>query len=238
MGHPLIHLAYAYELSSKELGTEALAMSSCAYDYLHKYLDDPSYTSPSSYSMTSPLDILHRIHADARFDGLFADRGAANMDTLFAEHEALVLEHWNAWSVTDPTQQFQESQEAAVALLVRTVAPGSHAYDFFMVHLLTTSHAVRVLLPLIPKRFHVGLVRQWWLLAIAVYVAQLRPKISEDVEKVPEAGKGWKYVEEMGLNGPWSMDAHYVKGKLTPPPSLLVFKSPFWQITAADYIKR
>lgn len=100
-----------------------------------------------------------------------------------------------------------------MALLVKTVEPGTHAYDFFMVHLLTTSHAVRILLPLIPRKFHVGLVRQWWLLAIAVYVAQLRPKISEDLEGKPEGGKGWKYVEGMAVNGPWATDAHYVKGE-------------------------
>ncbi|EKD16228.1 uncharacterized protein L3040_009532 [Drepanopeziza brunnea f. sp. 'multigermtubi'] len=211
LGHPLIHLAYAYELSSKEVGIEALAMSSCCYNYLHKYLDHPSYTIASTYSTTSPLEILHKIHTDTRFDGLFEDRGASNIEIIFSQHESLVLEHWNAWTIIDPNKQFRESQEAALALLVRTVEPGTHAYDFFMVHLLTTSHAVRVLLPLIPKKFHIGLVRQWWLLAIAVYIAQLRPKISEDIEGKPEAGKGWKYVEEMAVTGPWRSDPHYVK---------------------------
>ncbi|KAI6716721.1 hypothetical protein PZA11_003390 [Diplocarpon coronariae] len=209
LGHPLIHLGYAYELSSKELGTEALSMASTSYNYLHKYLDQPSYTKPSTYSTSSPLVILHKIAADVRFDGIFKDRGAANLDVLFSEHESLVLEHWNAWEIVDPIKQFRESQEAAVALLVRTVQPGTHAYDFFMVHLLTTSHAVRILLPFTPNEFHVGLVRQWWLLTIGIYVAQLRPKISEDLEAGPV--KGWKYVEEMALTGPWAKDAHYVK---------------------------
>lgn len=132
------------------------------------------------------------------------------MESLFDNHESLVLEHWNAWTIVEPNKHFQESQEAAVALLVNTVEVGTHAYDFFMVHILTTSHAVRILLPLIPKRFHISLVRQWWLLTLAVYISQLRPKISKDIEQKPE--KSWKYVEDQAVNGPWSTDAHYVKG--------------------------
>ncbi|KAH7413125.1 hypothetical protein BKA64DRAFT_616812 [Cadophora sp. MPI-SDFR-AT-0126] len=209
LGHPLIHLGYAYELSSKELGMEALAMAASSYDYLHKYLDSPSYTQPSAYSTTSPLEILHKIAADTRFDGLFKERGAGNLDVLFQDHESLVLEHWNAWKIDDPNKQFEDSQEAAMALLVRTVQPGTHAYDFFLVHILTTSHAVRILLPMVPKKWHISLVRQWWLLTIAVYVAQLRPKIDEDLEAKPV--KGWKYVDEMAVQGPWATDAHYVK---------------------------
>lgn len=210
VGHPLIHLGYAYELSSREIGIEALAMGSVGYNFLHKYLDDASYTKPSTYSATSPLEILHRISEDSRFDGLFDSRGSGNIETLFKEHEGLVLEHWNAWTISDPNKQFADSQQAAVALLVRTVKPGTHAYDFFMVHIMTTSHAVRILLPLIPQKFQVSLVRQWWLLAIAVYVAQLRPKINDDIEVKP--AHGWKYVEDRAVNSPWALDAHYVKG--------------------------
>jgi hypothetical protein len=211
VGHPLIHLGYAYELSSKELAMEALAMSCVAYNFMHKYLDSPSYTKPSTYSTTSPLEILQKVHSDTRFDGLFNGKGDNNIEALFKNHESLILEHWNAWTITDPLKQFQDSQEAAVALLVRTVEPGTHSYDFFLVHILTTSHAVRILIPLIPKKFHVSLVRQWWLLTLAVYIAQLRPKINEDIEEKPQPGKGWTYIEDKATKGLWSTDAHYVK---------------------------
>jgi hypothetical protein len=186
-------------------------MASGEYDFLHKYLDDASYTKPSTYSTTSPLEILHKISGDKRFDGLFDSRGSDNIKALFKDHENIVLEHWNAWTISDPNKQFSDSQEAAVALVVRTVEPGTHAYDFFMVHILTTSHAVRILLPLIPKKFHISIVRQWWLLTIAVYVSQLRPKINDDIEVKP--AQGWKYVEDKTINSPWATDAHYVKGK-------------------------
>jgi len=189
---------------------EALAMASTEYSPLHKYLDTTSSTKPSTYSTTSPLEILHKIASDTRFDGLFSGKGSSNITKLFEEHEPLVLEHWNAWTITDPKKQFEDSQEAAVTLLVRTVERGTHAYDFFMVHILTTSHAVRILLPLIPKKFQVTLVRQWWLLAISVYIAQLRPKINDDLESKPV--RSWADVEALAIRGSWSTDAHYVKG--------------------------
>jgi hypothetical protein len=220
VGHPLIHLGYAYELQSKELAMEALGMAATAYNYLHKYLDDASYTRESTYSTTSPLEILHRIKEDKRFDGLYDSPDVGKIPSLFENHENLVLEYWNAWKIVDPKKQFEDSQEAAVALLVRTVQPGTHAYDFFVCHLLTTSHAVRILIPLIPRKFHVSLVRQWWLLTIAIYITQARPKINEDIEIKPT--KQWNYVEDRAVNGPWAKDAHYVKGSFPLPlPSAL-----------------
>lgn len=185
-------------------------MGASCYNFLHKYLDDPSYTTESTYSTTSPLEILHKIAEDKRLDGLFQHRGSENIELLFEKHEGIVLEHWNAWKISDPKEQFRESQEAAVALLVSTVQPGTHSYDFFLVHLLTSSHAVRILLPLIPKKFHFSLVRGWWLFTVAVYIVQLRPKIDDSIVDTPN--KQWNYVEDKAINSPWANDAHYVKG--------------------------
>ena len=219
VGHPLIHLGYAYEFDSKEIAMEALGMAATQYNFFHKYLDDPSYTRKAPFSSSSPLELLNKLAADDRFDGLFKHRGLDNIEVLFHKHESLVLEYWNAWDIhsssssVSPVEQFRESQEAAVALLTATVAPGTHAYNFFIVHLLTTSHAVRILLPLVPAKFHVSLVRQWWLLTLAVYIAELRPKIDPDYVPGELKGKGWKHVEERALNSEWATDAHFVKGE-------------------------
>lgn len=196
---------------------EALGLAATQYNFLHKYLDDPAYTRQPPFSSTSPLELINKLAVDERFDGLFARPGFANIEPLFQHHEALVLEYWNAWDVAcpaaDATTLFRESQAAAAALLVATVRPGTHAYNFFVVHVLTTSHAVRILLPLLPARFHVPLVRQWWLLALAVYIAELRPKIDPDYVPRDLKGKGWKYVEYQALHSEWGTDAHYVKGE-------------------------
>lgn len=211
LGHPLIHLSYAFELSCKELAIEALAQACLEYDFLHKYLDDPSYTkAPSTFTSTSSLEILQKIHDDEHFDNLFALPGPANIKPLFDQREDQVLEYWNSWIIEDPIEQFKESQKDAIKLLVQTVEPGPNKYDFFLVHVLTISHAIRILLPLLPPPCHLNLVRQWWLLTVAVYIAQLRPAIKTNSIEVPSV-KDWKYVQSKALNGDWAKDAHYVK---------------------------
>ena len=214
MGHPLIHLGYAYELSSREIGMEALGLVATSYNFLHKYIDDASHTTVAPYSTSSPLEVLYKVENDSRLSGLFDHPGAGNIEALFVTHEDIILEHWNAWEIVNPKKQFEESQRAAVALLVATQQSlNRHSYDFFLVHLLTTSHAVRIIIPLIPAKFHVSLVRQWWLMTLAVYIAQLRPPIKVDVIlEYDQQSKAWGWIEEQAVSSRWATDAHYVKG--------------------------
>lgn len=192
---------------------EALGLATCFYSYLHKYLDDPKYTKPSRHGTSFPheiLEILQNVSKDKRFDNL----GGFEIDPIFKHAEAAILEHWNSWQLTNPKKQFEDSQRAAVALLVGTVEPGSGAkYDFFLVHLLTTTHAVRILLPMIPAKFHIPLVRQWWLLTLAGYIAQSRPKASmEYITEYDLEDKDWDWVDKQALESKWATDEHFVKG--------------------------
>jgi hypothetical protein len=210
VGHPLIHLGYALEMSSRDVAMEALALAATCYSDLHKYLDDPSYaqTEPS-YRSLSPFEILEKVRTDKRFNGLFATPGDHNLEILFREREAALLNHWNAWKIEDPVKQFHDSQALAAALLVGT---DTEKYDFFLVHLLTTSHAVRIILPLIPEKFHIPLVRQWWLITVAIYIAQLRPEIKLDrISEYDPKGRDWTWAAHQAVKSEHSADAHYVK---------------------------
>jgi Questin oxidase-like len=195
---------------------EALSLIASSYNYLHKYLDDESYTKPSPNPSTSPLELLRRLANDDRFEGLLTEQACDDCDTLYekVKFEPLIMEYWNAWAIDDPKTEFEESQKAAVMLLVATVNDDKkEKYDFFLLHLLTTSHAVRILLPLIPGQFHINLVRQWWLLALTTYVGQLRPKFDEKlIENVDLEGKKWNYVTDKATTGPWATGEHFVKG--------------------------
>ncbi|PWY86831.1 hypothetical protein BO70DRAFT_360541 [Aspergillus heteromorphus CBS 117.55] len=235
LGHPLIHLAYAFEFSSREVAMEALALTATCYGSIHKYIDDPSYSqAESSHQSTSLFEILRKVRADKRFHGIFGTPGGQNMEILFRTHEGLLLDHWNAWKIDDPVTQFRESQELAVAILTATPSDRtSEQYDFFFVHLLTTSHAVRVLLPVIPPRFQVSLVRQWWLLTLSVYIAQLRPEIDLDrIRSYALAGRDWSWTATQAVKGRFSTDSHYVK-------ALRAFKecASTWGDSDAFYLK-
>jgi hypothetical protein len=218
VAHPLIHLGYAYELKSNTVAVEALAMASCFYSPLHKYMDEPKYTKPSPHSAagseTELFDILEKVRKDKRFDGLY-DHRSGDITKVLEEREEAFLEYWNAWVITNPNEQFRAAQELGLALLTGTSAPSKAKYDFFLVHVLTSSHAIRILLPLIPAKFHVSMLRQWWLFALAVYIAQMRPEVNMSGLESGDAGKekSWKHVVHEALNGPHASDAHYVKGR-------------------------
>ncbi|KAJ6024966.1 hypothetical protein N7540_005763 [Penicillium herquei] len=213
LGHPLIHLAYAYEMSSREVAMEALGLASVCYNSHHKYFDDPVYSqTESSYITTSIFEVLENVRSDKQLDGLFATPGHDNINQLFHSHEAVLLNHWNAWKIENPIEQFRESQELATALLVATHKNHDDKYDFFFVHAVTTSHAVRVLLPMIPPKFQIPLIRQWWLMVLAVYIAQLRPEVPLDrIHEFDLQGRDWAWTAAKAINSDHSTDSHYVK---------------------------
>ncbi|KAF4984825.1 hypothetical protein FZEAL_53 [Fusarium zealandicum] len=211
LGHPLIHLGYAYEMDCKELAIESLGLACVQYNFFHKYLDNSSYTKKSSLASGSPIQLLTKMAKDDRFDALPKEPSLDDIEDIFNKHEDLILGYWNAWEIDDPLKQFELSQEAAVALLVSTVQPGTHAFNFLLVHLLTTSHAVRVLLPFFPEKYHIPLVREWWLLVLAIFIVKGRPLPDPDNVDDDLKGRGWKYVEDKALESSWATDAHYVK---------------------------
>jgi hypothetical protein len=165
---------------------------------------------------TNLLSLLAKVRGDERFDGLY-DHGSGDITKVLEEREEVFLEYWNGWEITNPTKQFEEAQSIAVAMLTATAPPGESKFDFFFVHVLTSSHAIRILLPLIPAKFHVKLLRQWWLFALAVYIAQTRPEIRHgSIDEYDVKGRGWKHVVHKALDGSHSKDAHYVKSKPLP----------------------
>jgi hypothetical protein len=200
-------------VDSKEVAMEALTLASVQHNFLYKYSADASYTRPSSFSTNSVLDLLVRISGDKGFNGIPKDSAYGGFEDMVVNHQDLILEYWNAWDMSDPIKDFESSQRAAVTLFVTSVDPKSHDYNFFIVHLLTTSYAVRVLLPFFPVEHHIGLVRQWWLLVITVFLLKGRPcPKPENMDKDLD-GRDWKYVLDKALHSEFSNEAHYVKGK-------------------------
>ncbi|OOO14172.1 protein of unknown function DUF4243 [Aspergillus oryzae] len=211
LGHAFIHLAYAYEFSHPQIATEALSLGCTDRDPIHHYLDTP-YPDTSTYKTTSAKEILHRVHTDIRFSSLFSVPGFINIATTFAHAEHALLEHWNAWDIVNPAKQFRDVVDLAGLLLIGS-RNGEGEYDFFLAHLLTVGHALRVLLPSFPWGYRVGVLRQFWLFVLYVYVAQLRPGVGdgEDVSGVELRGRDWGWVYGRCLEGEFWGDAHVVK---------------------------
>ena len=219
LGHPIIHLGYAYELNSREIAMEALGLvATCYDDQLASLLESAASTTstadPPEYNTSDPLEVLERLNGDKRLDGHFSVPGS-NLAKILETPALLsiVLSHWNSWKITDPILQFEQSQRLAAALLIASSPHvGGHGYDFFLVHLLTISHAVRILIPYFDTAYHLPLVRQWFLITCLIYVAQLRPLVETSyVDDFDLKGQGWEFVDKEAIGGKWSLDAHFVK---------------------------
>ena len=220
LGHPLIHLGYAYELNSREVAMEALGLAATCYDPQLAYLlytkaNTTSTANLMESSTSNPFEVFARINADTRLDAHFTEPGGNNLSKLLSTVALLSIlqSHWNSWKITDPKKQFAQSQQLATALLISSSTHvGGRGYDFFLVHLLTSSHAVRILIPFLPPEHHIPLVREWFLITCAIYIAQCRPTVKLNyVRDVDLEGKGWKEVEMDALQGKHNLDAHFVK---------------------------
>ncbi|WYZ35412.1 hypothetical protein EsH8_X_000059 [Colletotrichum jinshuiense] len=211
LGHPFIHLAYAFEFNHKEVATEALSLGCTEYDPTHEFLD----TAPkdnSTYKTTKLEQVLGNIRSDGRFDGIADQPGFANIYSVLAHHTPEVLEHWNAWVVNDPGKQLGDcAHTAAVLLMVTSTDEGE--FDFYLAHLLTVAHALRIILPHYSFERQISLMRQYGLYAILVYLAQLRPQPEwrEQKSRGVKSTPSWDEIYKSALGNKWFVDVHFPK---------------------------
>ena len=214
LGHPLIHLGYAYEINSREIAMEALGLAATCYDphlasLLTQHVPNPQPATDDLFT------VFNRVHEDSRLNSLFKHPGGNNLSTILASSDltTAILSHFASWSLPTPTTQFSQSQHLASLLLCSTSPKlGGHGYDFFLVHLLTSSHAIRILLPFFPPENHVLMVKEWALITLLIYVAQLTPKLDPSwLNKYDTKGHDWNSVDNKALESSHAMDAHFVK---------------------------
>ncbi|PHH65518.1 hypothetical protein CDD81_2298 [Ophiocordyceps australis] len=212
LGHPLVHLGYAYEFDSKEIAMESLALACIQQNFLQKYASDASFIRPSTQPSNSPLHLLHRLSRDERFQRLPDSPDSSHLEAFFDQHVDLAMEYWNAWKLDGEIEQFKLSQEAAVALLLGTADARTKSYNFFVAHLLAASHGVRVLLPNFAPQYRVALIRDWWLLVIAVYIMIGRPRFASlKMTERDLGGKDWAHVKGRAIGISWRQDGHFLK---------------------------
>ena len=213
LGHPLIHLGYAFELNSREVAIEALSLATTCYDpQLGSLLTTPS---PSTSNPTSDLfEILSRVYNDKTLPK-FPHPSDSNITSILNNQRHLnsIVSHLNSWTIANPTVQLLQAQHHASLILISTSPQlGGHGYDFFLVHALTTAHAVGAILPHFPAEHHATLLQEWLLMALLAYTAQNRPRLDQAYVKDFELqGRGWEFVRGQALEGEHASDAHFVK---------------------------
>ncbi|KAK9390793.1 hypothetical protein V1515DRAFT_591578 [Lipomyces mesembrius] len=223
LAHPLIHLAYAYELDSAELATEALTLVTTNYpsyaglieDFVNKYegLINPS---TAQYLEQDPLVILEHIWESKVFDTMRVDL-ADDFDfpEILAEFKEEILAHVFQLDVTDLEKALQRLFHTASLLLTATHQAGNYQFDFIILHTLTASHAVQVLFSRFTQKRRVSLIASLWVFIVLAYISTQRPMVDEEkvlsYDGVLEENRNWDYVVDLALTSRMKDDAHYVK---------------------------
>ncbi|KAJ0326869.1 hypothetical protein COL5a_006420 [Colletotrichum fioriniae] len=212
LGHPFIHLAYAYEFDDEKVATEALSMGCTEYDPTHEILDNPP-PDTSTYKTKSIKEVLDCIRADKKFNGYADSPGFVNLFTLLGKFKSEVIEHWHAWVVEDPDTQLGDCAKMAAELFMETRNNEEGMFDFYVAHILTFAHALRILLPLWSHEQKVSVMRQYGLYTMMVYIAQLRPGLDWDEDGLSKGGEtpAWDTIFKNSLNSKWMIDVHFPK---------------------------
>ncbi|KAK9256341.1 hypothetical protein V1507DRAFT_450401 [Lipomyces tetrasporus] len=223
LAHPLIHLAYAYELDSAELATEALTLVTTNYPSYAEYVEDfvnkyDGLVNPSTakYLEQDPLVILEHIRESKVFDTMRAEL-ADDFDfpEILAEFKEEILVHVFRLDVTDLEETLRRLFHTASLLLTATHQTGNYQFDFILLHTLTASHAVQVLFSRFTQKRRVSLIASLWFFIVLAYIATQRPKVDQErvlnYDGVLEENRNWDYVVELALTGRMKDDPHYVK---------------------------
>ncbi|KAL3488541.1 hypothetical protein BJX62DRAFT_239895 [Aspergillus germanicus] len=245
LGHPFIHLAYAWELQSPAVATEALSLGCTENMQGHELLD--SYPpDTSTYKTTSLADVLQHVHDDSRFDNLFSHQGITNIEALMQQRFDAVLEHWNAWEVSTDTalQQLENICDTSVLLAIAT-GDAQRKFDFYLVHTMTVAHALRVLWEVFPDAQRACILRQYALFVIMVYICQKKPEIHRDlidpIDSVQLRGgedDEWDALVARALRHKWYKDSHFFKVVRAPRAFEETFgvKRDFYRKAAAKFV--
>ncbi|KIX94732.1 uncharacterized protein Z520_09422 [Fonsecaea multimorphosa CBS 102226] len=216
LGHPFIHLAYGYEFRIPEVVTQALSLGCTEYVVCHGLLDNPP-PIPSPYKTRSLAEVIRRVQKDPRFDGIVEFPGTVNFGTVLQHRFEAFMEHWNAWEVTDPVQQFEQCCDLSVVLAISPTEYGPGKYDFFYAHIMTVAHALRILFHEFPADRRVSILRQYAFFTILIYILQNRLSFGiERIESVVvDTGSGgpgnWDAITQRALKHRWALDDHFFK---------------------------
>jgi hypothetical protein len=213
VAHPLIHIGYTFELNSRIVASEALALSAVCYNYFHEVIDK---LKPPKFGSKSALTIFQDLRSDDRLP-LFDAPGVSNLEPSVKTSTDLVLSHYDQWfmNVNNLETTIEELFDLTVYLYGATHKVDQIDFDFFLLHLLTSMHAIRMIYPhLNDRQLAEHLLLQFFYFASIVYIAQLRPEINKTLTldyKLGDDRLNWDYVIERAVYTNLAEDSHLVK---------------------------
>lgn len=137
--------------------------------------------------------------------------GIVNFGIVLRARFEAFMEHWNAWEITAPIQQFERCCDLSVALAIGS-DHGKGKYDFFNAHIMTVAQAIRIMWHYFPADTRVSILRQYGFFTILIYILQKRiPWGVDEIEAVDVSDRDCNWATEHGLKHRWALDDHSFK---------------------------
>jgi len=213
VAHPLIHIGYAFELDSRIVASEALTQTAVCYNYHHEFVDK---LKPPKSGSKSALEIFQDLRSDDRLP-LFDAPGVGNLEPSVKKSINFVLSHYDQWqiNVNNLEKTIEDLFDLSVYLYGATHKPDQIDFDFFLLHLLTSMHAIRVIYShLNDRQLAEHILFQFFYFSSMLYICQLRPEVNKKLiydYKIDDSKQNWDYVIERSVNTILAEDPHLVK---------------------------
>ncbi|CAN6654493.1 hypothetical protein TRVA0_027S00980 [Trichomonascus vanleenenianus] len=218
LAHPVIHLGYAVEIDSPIVAAEALALAAVDGVETDHFVRETRKDIPTN---SDPLEILAEIREDKTFDGV-ADRPVHFRLVKFLERFPERAKYYihRLKLEGDLETQLKTMLQATASVFGATHKDGEPDYDFFLLHLLTsTMETAEIMLnliarELIPESAHEHMLQYLWTVCVYVYINQLRPRVdpsrvtSVTIESIPHA---WNEAVFIAVGERGHHDEHLVK---------------------------
>ncbi|KAI8149016.1 hypothetical protein BJV82DRAFT_205259 [Fennellomyces sp. T-0311] len=204
--HPLIHIGYAIEFDLPSVAAEGLAMAACTEDVLVPVIDlNEQSMREKHYRGTSTIQELVRdIKTDATFDGIIDDLKVIDRLPLILGNPnaaSKLREYLADWKFIDPESSLQELFTSCVLIYGASgIREQGIKFSFFLVHALTSVHALYTILPQLNPVQAELLLRGHLVETLTCYISQGRPTLRIDLlrqyesPQKPEDANPWMDV--------------------------------------------
>ncbi|KAI9258025.1 hypothetical protein BDA99DRAFT_515054 [Phascolomyces articulosus] len=199
---------------------------------LHNEKSPESANSLTATDMTANLkeamnnnvlvDLMEEIHRDTDFDGVVKFTDSNKIRAFLANSQAVekVKAYASRWHVHDDAKDLQAKvKELYTACMLcygsTAIREQGIKLDFFLMHALTSIHAIHLLLPILAPNEAAALLKGHAAATLSYYVSRGRPSMQvelllkyESDEAANDSGNPWLKICERAIHAP---EAHIIK---------------------------
>ncbi len=217
--HALIKLAYGIMMEDSEEIIESMAYYAISYLPLGEInINNPEYDNP--------VDALRNLQEKTSWQDHTAE--GSNIDEKI--HKVVIDPDFNRYLEIPPKNH--ESFINDIAMATRNIFINS--FNFTSLHMVTGTHALRIVLPYIHSEYHPIAMNQFWKTAAAAYLSIGAPPVELQKNNASTSGMNWDEIFRRAIP---SNDAHVIKITFTCHEEEKEYNDPLYRYIAEREVR-